>query len=78
VELDEDGARPQVDRVPIPAFSHCRDVVAAGARVGSVGVLGTTRQSIDQLAADLRWLDDKVGSLMHDVDLPFPTKTLVT
>jgi hypothetical protein len=41
-------------------------------------VLGTTRQSVDQLAADLRWLDDKVGSLMYDVDLLFPTKTLVT
>jgi NAD(P)H-dependent flavin oxidoreductase YrpB (nitropropane dioxygenase family) len=61
---------------PIFAFSHCRDVVAAVSQAGGVGVLGTTRQSVDELEIDLKWLDDELGPLMYGVDLLFPARTL--
>ena len=61
---------------PIFAFSHCRDVVAAVTNAGGVGVLGTTRQSLDELEYDLLWLDDHCKGLPYAVDLLFPAKSL--
>jgi NAD(P)H-dependent flavin oxidoreductase YrpB (nitropropane dioxygenase family) len=60
---------------PIFAFSHCRDVVAAVTNRGGVGVLGTTRQSVEELEYDLRWLDEKVGGRPYGVDLLFPASS---
>jgi NAD(P)H-dependent flavin oxidoreductase YrpB (nitropropane dioxygenase family) len=60
---------------PIFAFTHCRDVAAAVSQAGGLGVLGTTRQSPEQLEIDLRWLDDHCGGRPYGVDLLFPAKT---
>jgi NAD(P)H-dependent flavin oxidoreductase YrpB (nitropropane dioxygenase family) len=56
------------------AFSHCRDVVAAVSKAGGVGVLGTTRQDLEQLEYDLRWLDQELRDLPYGVDVLFPVK----
>jgi NAD(P)H-dependent flavin oxidoreductase YrpB (nitropropane dioxygenase family) len=60
---------------PIFAFSHCRDVVAAVTNRGGVGVLGTTRQSVEELEYDLRWLDEQVRGRPYGVDLLFPASS---
>src|SRR5664280_1818710 len=47
--------------VPILAFTHCRDVVAAVTRAGGMGVLGAVAHSPEQLEIDLAWIEDEVG-----------------
>jgi len=47
--------------VPIFAFSHCRDVVAAVSRAGGFGVLGAATITPDQLELELQWLDKELG-----------------
>lgn len=44
--------------VPLAAFSHCRDVVAAVTNAGGIGVLGATSFTPDALELELRWLDE--------------------
>ena len=46
--------------VPIFAFSHCRDVVAAVSRAGGFGVFGGGVQP-EQLELELNWLDFAYG-----------------
>ena len=42
--------------VPIFAFSHCRDVVAAVSKAGGFGVLGAVGPSPDALEIDLKFI----------------------
>lgn len=58
--------------VPIFAFSHCRDVVAAVSKAGGMGILGAAWMTPDEFEMSLRWLDDKVGGKPYGVDLVFP------
>ncbi len=60
--------------VPIFAFSHCRDVVAAVTNAGGFGVLGATAHSPAGLEIDLAWIDDQVGAKPYGVDLLLPAK----
>ena len=60
--------------VPIFAFSHCRDVVAAVTNAGGFGVLGATAHSPAGLETDLAWIDDQVGGKPYGVDLLLPAK----
>jgi NAD(P)H-dependent flavin oxidoreductase YrpB (nitropropane dioxygenase family) len=61
--------------VPIFAFSHCRDVVAAVSKAGGLGVLGAVAHSPEQLEIDLRWIEDELGpDLPYGVDLIIPAK----
>ncbi|MGK2930059.1 MAG: nitronate monooxygenase [Acidimicrobiales bacterium] len=60
--------------VPIFAFSHCRDVVAAVTNAGGCGVLGAVAHSPEQLAIDLAWIEDEVGGKAYGVDLLVPEK----
>jgi NAD(P)H-dependent flavin oxidoreductase YrpB (nitropropane dioxygenase family) len=60
--------------VPIFAFSHCRDVVAAVTNAGGLGVLGATAHSPARLEIDLSWIDEQVGGKPYGVDLLLPTK----
>ncbi|HKC82897.1 MAG TPA: nitronate monooxygenase, partial [bacterium] len=46
--------------LPLFAFSHCRDVVAAVSRAGGLGVFGALAFSNEQLEVELRWLDEHV------------------
>src|SRR5579875_3441103 len=63
---------------PIFAFSHCRDVVTAVTNAGGIGVLGTTRQTPEELEYDLRWIEERVGDRPYAVDLLFPSKLETT
>ena len=60
--------------VPILAFTHCRDVVAAVTRAGGMGVLGAVAHSPEQLEIDLAWIEDEVGGRPYGVDLIVPAK----
>jgi NAD(P)H-dependent flavin oxidoreductase YrpB (nitropropane dioxygenase family) len=60
---------------PIFAFTHCRDVATAVSQAGGLGVLGTTRQSPEQLEIDLRWMDAHSGGRPYGVDLLFPASS---
>jgi NAD(P)H-dependent flavin oxidoreductase YrpB (nitropropane dioxygenase family) len=60
--------------VPILAFTHCRDVVAAVTRAGGMGVLGAVAHSPEQLEIDLAWIETEVGDLPYGIDLIVPAK----
>lgn len=60
--------------VPIFAFSHCRDVVAAVTNAGGCGVLGAVAHSPEQLDIDLRWIEAEVKGKPYGVDLLVPEK----
>lgn len=59
--------------LPIFAFSHCRDVVAAVSAAGGFGVLGASTYSPEQLAVELDWLDANTRGRPYGVDMLFPT-----
>ncbi len=60
--------------VPILAFSHCRDVVAAVSKAGGMGVLGAVAHSPEGLEIDLAWIEDEIGDRPYGVDLIIPAK----
>ena len=60
--------------VPILAFTHCRDVVAAVTRAGGMGVLGAVAHTPEQLEIDLAWIENEVGDRPYGVDLIVPAK----
>ena len=60
--------------VPILAFTHCRDVVAAVTKAGGMGVLGAVAHSPAQLEIDLAWIEQEIGGLPYGVDLIVPAK----
>ena len=60
--------------MPIFAFTHCRDVVAAVTKAGGLGVLGAVGLSPAQLEIDLKWIEDEVGDKPYGVDLIVPAK----
>jgi NAD(P)H-dependent flavin oxidoreductase YrpB (nitropropane dioxygenase family) len=60
--------------LPIFAFSHCRDVVAAVTNAGGCGVLGAVAHSPEQLDVDLAWIEAEVKGKPFGVDLLVPGK----
>ena len=60
--------------IPILAFTHCRDVVAAVTKAGGLGVLGAVAHSQEQLEVDLAWIEAEVGGRPYGVDLIVPAK----
>ena len=60
--------------LPIFAFSHCRDVVAAVSKAGGLGVMGAVAHTPEQLEIDLRWIEDEIGDRAYGVDLIVPAK----
>jgi len=58
--------------LPIFAFSHCRDVVAAVSRAGGMGVLGALAFSTEQLEIELTWIDEHVDGKPYGVDVVMP------
>ncbi len=59
---------------PIFAFTHCRDVVAAVSQAGGFGVLGAVGFQPEQLAIELKWIDEHVGDKPYGVDIVIPGK----
>ena len=60
--------------LPIFAFTHCRDVVAAVGRAGGFGVLGAVGFPPDQLEVELKWIDEHIGDRPYGVDIVIPGK----
>jgi NAD(P)H-dependent flavin oxidoreductase YrpB (nitropropane dioxygenase family) len=60
--------------LPIFAFSHCRDVVAAVSKAGGLGVLGALAFSPDQLEIELNWIDEHIDGKPYGVDVVMPAK----
>jgi NAD(P)H-dependent flavin oxidoreductase YrpB (nitropropane dioxygenase family) len=58
--------------LPVFAFSHCRDVVAAVSKAGGLGVLGALAFSPDQLEIELDWIDEHVDGKPYGVDVVMP------
>ncbi|GAA4062156.1 NAD(P)H-dependent flavin oxidoreductase [Nonomuraea soli] len=58
--------------LPIFAFSHCRDVVAAVSRAGGMGVLGALYFTPEELEMELKWIDDHVDGKPYGVDVVMP------
>jgi NAD(P)H-dependent flavin oxidoreductase YrpB (nitropropane dioxygenase family) len=58
--------------LPIFAFSHCRDVVAAVTKAGGMGVLGAAWMTAEELEVSIDWIRKKVDGKPFGVDLVFP------
>lgn len=58
--------------LPLFAFSHCRDVVAAVSKAGGMGVLGALAFTPEQLEIELRWIDEHVDGRPYGVDVVMP------
>jgi len=57
---------------PIVAFTHCKDVVAAVTNAGAFAVMGETHHTPDEIAADIKWIRERVGDKPFGIDLVFP------
>ena len=60
--------------IPLLAFSHCRDVVAAVTNAGGFGVLGASSHTPEQLEEELAWIDDHVDGKPYGADIVVPEK----
>lgn len=60
--------------VPLLAFSHCRDVVAAVTNAGGFGVLGASSHTPEALEEELVWIDEHVNGKPYGVDIVVPGK----
>jgi NAD(P)H-dependent flavin oxidoreductase YrpB (nitropropane dioxygenase family) len=60
--------------LPLVAFSHCRDVVAAVSSAGGFGVLGGSAYTPEGLDAELRWIDEHVDGTPYGVDIIVPER----
>lgn len=58
--------------LPVFAFSHCRDVVAAVTRAGGMGVLGAAWMTPEELDMSIDWIERHVDGKPFGVDLVFP------
>jgi hypothetical protein len=57
---------------PIVAFTHCKDVVIAVVNAGGFAVLGEAMHTPDEIAADIKWIRDRIGSKPFGIDLVLP------
>lgn len=60
--------------IPLLAFSHCRDVVAAVTNAGGFGVLGASSHTPERLEEELTWIDDHVNGKPYGADIVVPEK----
>jgi len=60
--------------LPLVAFSHCRDVVAAVTNAGGFGVLGASSYSPEHLERELAWIDGQVAGRPYGADILVPEK----
>ncbi len=58
--------------VPVVAFAHTKDVIAAVTNAGGIGVLGAGSSSPDELRSDIHWLRERVGDKPFGIDLVLP------
>jgi NAD(P)H-dependent flavin oxidoreductase YrpB (nitropropane dioxygenase family) len=60
--------------IPLVAFSHCRDVVAAVTNAGGFGILGAGSHTPEHLEEELTWIDEHVGGRPYGADFVVPDK----
>ena len=58
--------------LPIVAFAHTKDVIAAVTNAGGIGVLGGGRMTAEELRSAIRWIRERVGDRPFGVDLLVP------
>jgi NAD(P)H-dependent flavin oxidoreductase YrpB (nitropropane dioxygenase family) len=58
--------------VPIVAFAHTKDVIAAVTNAGGIGILGGAGLTPDDLRSRIRWIRERVGDKPFGVDLLVP------
>lgn len=58
--------------VPIVAFAHTKDVIAAVSNAGGIGVLGAAGSTADELRSSIRWIRERIGNKPFGVDLLVP------
>src|SRR5947209_1767248 len=58
--------------LPIVAFAHTKDVIAAVTNAGGIGILGGTGMTNDELRSAIRWIRERVGNKPFGVDLLVP------
>ncbi len=58
--------------LPLLAFSHCRDVVAAVTNAGGFGVLGAVTHTPAQLERELTWIDEHTNGKPYGADVIIP------
>jgi NAD(P)H-dependent flavin oxidoreductase YrpB (nitropropane dioxygenase family) len=57
---------------PVIAFTHCKDVAVAVINAGGFAVLGEAMHTPDDIAADIKWIRDRVGGKPFGIDLVLP------
>ena len=58
--------------IPVVAFAHTKDVIAAVSNAGGIGILGATGLKPEELRSDIAWIRDKIGDKPFGVDLLVP------
>ena len=58
--------------VPLVAFAHTRDVIAAVTNAGGIGILGMGGAEPDEARANIRWIKERVGDKPFGVDILLP------
>lgn len=58
---------------PVVAFTHCKDVSVAVINAGGFAVLGEALHTPDQIAADIRWIRERIGGKPFGIDLVLPS-----
>jgi NAD(P)H-dependent flavin oxidoreductase YrpB (nitropropane dioxygenase family) len=57
---------------PIVSFTHCKDVAVAVINAGGFAVLGEAMHTPDEIAADIKWIRDRVDGKPFGIDLVLP------
>lgn len=58
---------------PIVAFTHCKDVAVAVINAGGFAVLGEAMHTPDHIAADIKWIRERIGGKPFGIDLVLPS-----
>ena len=58
---------------PIVAFTHCKDVAVAVINSGGFAVLGEALHTPDHIAADIKWIRERIGGKPFGIDLVLPS-----
>lgn len=59
--------------LPIIAFTHCREVAVEATLAGGFAVLGQAMKTADEIAKDIAWLRERIGSRPFGIDLVLPS-----
>jgi NAD(P)H-dependent flavin oxidoreductase YrpB (nitropropane dioxygenase family) len=60
---------------PIIAFTHCKDVAVAVINSGGFAVLGEAMHTPDDIAADIKWIRERVDGKPFGIDLVLPASS---